>query len=229
MSFAAAFILFFAVKNALYPSDGQQIELWYLVFKTLPSIITLFVQLMLIGANRYAFLLGGFNSVIYSIVYFIEGVPFSAISALVVSCLPQIYSFFNWSKNSRKTGKVSLRWLPAKYRVLSVVAAMVIWSICYFWLSKYMVLKIPFFDTIGFALGLVCAVLSAGRYIESQYISFVSCILSLIMWTILTVQNPSNINLAIICVYNLYCVGQAAVNWTLIYIKDKKAAEIVEK
>ena len=85
MSLAAAFLLFFAVKNALYPPEGQEIELWYLIFKTLPTIVTLFVQLLMMSANRYAFLLGGCNSVIYGIVYFIEGVPFSGISALVLS------------------------------------------------------------------------------------------------------------------------------------------------
>ena len=99
MSLAAAFLLFFAVKNALYPAEGEEIELWYHIFKTLPTIVTLFVQLLMMSANRYAFLLGGCNSVIYGIVYFMEGVPFSGISALVLSFLPQIYTFFNWGKN----------------------------------------------------------------------------------------------------------------------------------
>ena len=85
MSLAAAFLLFFAVKNALYPPKGEEIELWYLIFKTLPTIVTLFVQLLMMSANRYAFLLGGCNSVIYGIVYFMEDVPFSGISALMLS------------------------------------------------------------------------------------------------------------------------------------------------
>ena len=92
MSLAAAFLLFFAVKNALYPPEGQESELWYLIFKTLPTIVTLFVQLLMMSANRYAFLLGGCNSVIYGIVYFMEGVPFSGISALVLSFLAKSYT-----------------------------------------------------------------------------------------------------------------------------------------
>lgn len=222
MSFAAAFILFFAVKNALYPPEGQEIELWYLIFKTIPTLVTLFVQILLISANRYAFLLGGCNSVIYSIVYFMEGIHFSAISALVVSFSLQIYSFFHWGKNS-KSGQVSLRWLSAKYKVITAAAAIGIWALCYFWLSGYMVLRIPLLDTITFSLGIICTVLSAVRYIESQYINIISCCISLAMWITLTVQDPSNINYVIIGIYNLYCVAQAAINWTLIYIKDKKA------
>ncbi len=228
MSFAAAFILFFAVKNALYPPEGQEIELWYLIFKTIPTLVTLFVQILLISANRYAFLLGGCNSVLYSIVYFIEGIPFSAISALAVSFTLQIYSFFHWGKNS-KSGQVSLRWLPAKYKVITAAAAIGLWALCYFWLSRYMVLRIPLLDTITFSLGIICTVLSAVRYIESQYINIISCTLSLIMWIILTVQNPSNANYVIISIYNLYCVAQSAINWTLIYIKNKKASAVIEK
>ena len=225
MSFAAAFIIFFAVKNALYPPEGQQVELWYLIFKTMPTIITLFVQIMLISANRYAFLVGGINSALYSIVYFIEGITFSAISALVISCFIQLYSFVTWGKNSKSTGKVALRFLNAKYRILTFAAALGIWVTCYFWLSKYMVLRVPLLDTITFSLGIICTVLSARRYIDSQYINLVSCLLGLLMWIMITVQNPTNINYVIIQIYNVYCVGQAAVNWTLIYVRDKKEGE----
>ena len=85
-----------------------------------------------------------------------------------------------------------------------------------------MVMKIPMFDTIIFSLGVIVTVLSAVRYVESQYISFISSTVSLIMWIILTVRNPSNINYAIIGVYNMYCIGQTAINWTVLYVKDKK-------
>ena len=228
LSVAAAFILFFAVKNALYPPEGQKIELWYLIFKTLPTLVSLVVQLMMISANRYAFLIGGCNSVIYSIVYFIEDIPFSAISALAVSCSLQIYSFFNWGKNS-KSGKVSFRRLSAKYAAITTAAAIGIWVLCYFWLSRYMVMRIPLLDTVVFSLGIIAPALAAVRYIESQYINSVACMVSLVMWIILTVQDPSNANYVIIAIYNLYCVAQTAINWTLIYIKGKKASAVIEK
>lgn len=228
MSFAAALILFFAAKNALYPAEGQQTELWYLIFKTIPTLVTLAVQILLIAANRYSFLLGGLNSILYGVVYFIEGVPFSAAFAFLVSLPIQIYSFFHW-KNNTKSGQVSLRWMSTKGRIITVAATVGMWAICYFWLSRYMVMKIPMCDTITFALGVIVTVLSARRYIESQYLSFISSCVSLVMWIVLTLQNPSNINYAIIGAYNLYCIGQTAVNWTLLYVKDKKAKAAEEK
>ena len=72
------------------------------LLKTLPTLITLVVQLLLARANRFAFLLGGANAVIYGISYLDEGLYFSMISAILISAPIQIYSFFNWSK--KQTG-----------------------------------------------------------------------------------------------------------------------------
>ena len=111
MSIAAVCILFFAVKNAIFPPDPDNFNLALHIFKTLPTLVTLAVQILLMSANKYAFLLGGTNAAIYGIVYIITGIPFSAVSALLISFPLQIYSFFNWSKNS-KGKSVELRWLP---------------------------------------------------------------------------------------------------------------------
>ena len=51
--------------------------------KTLPTLITLVVQMLLVAANRYAFLLGGTNAVLYGVAYYSEGLYFSMISAVV--------------------------------------------------------------------------------------------------------------------------------------------------
>lgn len=221
MSVVAVLIIFFAVKNALDPADGQDVELWYIIFKTIPTLVTLVVQLLLIAANRYSFLLGGLNALLYGVVYFIEGVPFSGAFSILVSLPIQIYSFFHWKNNSR-SGKVTLRWLGIKGRIITAVAAVGVWAICFFFLSKLMVMRIPMFDTIIFSLGIVVTILSAVRFIESQYISLVSNTVSLVMWIILTVADPSNINYVLIGVYNVYCIAQTAINWTLLYMKEKK-------
>ena len=71
MALAAAMIITFAVwKEQTF-------------FKTLPTLVTLAVQLLNVRVNRYAFLLGGINAVVYGIVYLTEGLYFSMISALV--------------------------------------------------------------------------------------------------------------------------------------------------
>ena len=220
MAVVAVLIIVFAVKNALSPENGQETAIWYLIFKTLPTLITLFVQLLMIYANRYAFLLAGTNAVIYSIVYFIEGIPFSGIFALFISFPLSVYSFFNWKSHSNK-GQIPLRHLKLKGIIIMLALTVGGWAICFFWLSKYMVVRIPLLDTAMFSFGIVSTILLATRYIEAQYINVVSNTLSLIMWIALTISNPSNINYAIIGVYNLYCVIQAAVNWTIIGRQNK--------
>jgi nicotinamide riboside transporter PnuC len=183
------------------------------------------------SANKYGFLLGGTNAAIYGIVYILSGAPFSAVSALLISFPLQIYSFFNWKKNSQ--GKtVALRWLPVhgKLIVLGITAAL--WAFCFFVLAKYNILpcKIPVLDTMIFTIGTVVTVLSSIRYIDSQYMNLVSCCCGLIMWIFLTVEDPAtNISHAIIAVYNLYCVGLIAINWTLLYNKNKKNSSSFEK
>ena len=231
MSIVAICILFFAVKNALYPADPDNFNLAIHIFKTLPTLVTLVVQLLLMSANKYGFLLGGTNAAIYGIVYIISGAPFSAASALLISFPLQIYSFFNWKKNSQ--GKtVALRWLPLYGKITVLCITVALWAFCYFVLAKYEILpcKIPLLDTIIFTIGTVVTVLSSIRYIDSQYMNTISCVCGLIMWTLFTIEDPAaNISHAIIAVYNLYCVSLTAVNWTLIYNKNKKNAVPVEK
>ena len=49
-------------------------------YKMLPMLNTLVIMLLSANANRYSFLFGGLNSVVYGIVYLSEHVYFSAIS-----------------------------------------------------------------------------------------------------------------------------------------------------
>lgn len=194
--------------------------------KTLPTIVTLFVQILLARANRYSFLLGGTNSVIYGISYLTEGLYFSATSALIMSAPMQIYSFFNWGKNQTGSHRTELRVLGAKKRGIVFLLILLGWALCYFGLSQFFAdAAYPSFDTLGFVLGITVTFLSAFRYVESQYISAFSCALHIVMWILICLSNPSNINYLIISVYNLFMVVKAAVNWTRQYVHDKKEKE----
>ena len=224
MAITAIFIVIFTVQNACLLTGEKPYELWYLAFKTMPMLITLYVQLLLIDAKRHAFLLSGLNAVIYSIVYFIEGVPFSAIYALFVSAPLSIYAFFNWKHNSKK-GQTRLRHLKPKGLLLVFLSIIAIWGICYGWLSGCMAVRIAILDTAIFAIGLAGTFLMSIRYIEAQYMAVVSNTVSLIMWIVLTISNRSNVNYVIIGIYNLYCVIQAAINWTTVERKLKKEEE----
>ena len=203
-------ILVFAVRN------GQT------VIKTLPTLITLVVMLMSVRANRYAFLVGASNSVLYGIAYVIEGVYFSAANAFLVSMPIQIFSFFVWRKH--KTDKTKSELIRMKWwqLLLSVLVIFPAWAGCYFGISGFIGGSEPLLDSLTFVLALLISVLVAFRYIEGQYFNIISCVIGLVMWILIFIENPSNINFVLISCYNLFRTVQAAINWTVLYIKAKK-------
>jgi nicotinamide mononucleotide transporter PnuC len=182
-------------------------------FKTLPTLISLVVMLMSARANRFSFLLGASNCILYTISYFDQKIYFSAASALLVSLPIQIFSFFLWQKH--KTGKTQSKLVRMKawQIALAVVAVLVAWAGCYFGLARFFNGTSAELDTLLFVLGILVSVLVALRFVEGQYFNIISCLVSLGMWTTICMKSPENINYLIIAAYNLFRVVQAAVNW----------------
>jgi nicotinamide mononucleotide transporter PnuC len=189
---------------------------------TLPTLITLVVMIMSVRANRYAFLVGASNCVLYAIAYISEGVYFSAASAFLVSMPIQIFSFFVWSKH--KTGKTKSKLIRMKWWQLTLAVAAIFpaWAGCYFGISGFIGGNQPLLDSLVFVLGLLISVLTAFRFIEGQYLNIISSLIGLVMWIVIVLESPSNINFVIISCYNLFRTAQGAVIWTSLYVKQKK-------
>ena len=197
--------------------------------KTLPTLVTLVVQILLSRANRFGFLLGGTNALIYGISYFDEGLYFSMISAVLISAPIQIYSFFNWSKKQIRANRTELTTLNTKARIIMLVVTLAAWLTVFFGFSGlFKSAQLPAFDSFSFVAGTIVSLLAAFRFIESQYLSAFSCCMAIIMWIIICSRNPSNINYLIISVYNLFMIIKAAINWTRQYIQDKRSKETAE-
>lgn len=193
--------------------------------KTLPTLITLIVQLMMVKANRYAFLVGGINAMLYGISYFNESLYFSLVSAVVISAPIQFYSFIVWSKKPCKDAP-PLRFLGWKKLSVAIAASLVGWGICIFGLSELFQSAVyPTLDSYLFVMGITVSLLAAWGYIDSQYMNILSVVLGLLLWILLTVQDPANFNYVIIYVYNLYRIIQTSVSWTKKYRQTKQKAE----
>lgn len=195
--------------------------------KTLPTLVTLAVQLLLVAANRYAFLVGGINSTIYGAAYFSERLYFSAASAILWSAPIQLITFFNWGRHKAEGHQASLKILSWRARCLVGAAVLGGFLICRFALAPcFAGAAYPTLDALCFTLGIVVAILSAMRYVESQYISAVSCMIALGMWICIAVESPMNYNYVVISVYSCFRITEAAVRWTGTYRRQKaKAAE----
>ena len=192
---------------------------------TLPTLITLAVQLLLVAADRRAFLLGGTNAIIYGVSYIMQNVYFSAFQALCISVPIQYFSYFNWKKKSEKA-RTPLHFFGVKGTLFTLLICAALWGILVFTArSLFPNAAVPEIDALVFVLGLAISLLSAWGCIESQYINIFNSVLALILWIIMAVSNPANINYVIISLYNLLRVTQMAVRWTCIYLHEKKQEE----
>lgn len=195
--------------------------------KLLPTLVSLLVMLLSAKANRFTFLFGGLNAVVYAIGYFMEGLYPSMVSALAISFPFQIASFILWSKNQTEAKQVRVRRLNAKGGILAAVASVVFWIICYF-IYKQLGTTSLILDNTTFVLGILTTVLSMLRYIEYTFISPISLIISIVMWIDLSVSNIANITYVIYTVYALFRQIQATVTWIKLYreqhqTKDEQA------
>jgi nicotinamide mononucleotide transporter len=224
----AILMISLAVINAVnqFPSVNETLPIFIIktCIRTLPTLVTLIVQILLVAANRNAFLIGGLNAALYGVSYILDGVYFSAISAILISSPIQLASYFTWKKNSSGD---RVRFKKMSPITLSATVAIIIagWAGCYFGLSPFFAGgSYPILDTLTFSIGTVVTVIVAMRYIESQYLNTISCLIGLVMWTLIAIKNPTSINQVVITLYNLFRVVQAAINWTKQYLNQKKAS-----
>ena len=206
----AALILYFAIVREQH------------FIHTLPTLITLAVQLLLVFADRRAFLVGGTNSLIYGASYFIKDLYFSAFSAVFISAPMQFFSFFRWRKGAKKEG-TALRIMPWYITLLWCIGTVAAWGVlllCAY--SLFETAAYPTLDALMFAIGITVTLLAAFGYVESQYLNILNSSFALLLWILYTIKDPANMNYLIISVYNLFRVIQTSVNWTAMYRASKK-------
>ena len=186
--------------------------------KTLPTLITLVVQIMLVRANRAAFLVGGVNSMLYAFSYFSETLYFQAFSAAAISMPLQIYTYFNWKKNS--TGnKPHLRELSPVGKLFVSGCIVLVWLLCTKFFGERIDSDYAVLDILLFFMGVAATVLSAIRYVDARYISLISCVIDVCLWVIIVVKEPQNVNYVIISIYNLYRGVETLITWSRLTVK----------
>lgn len=171
--------------------------------KVLPLCVSCFVMFLQARVNRYAFLLGGLNSIIYGFTNITMTLYSSAANAFLVSFPLQIITFINWNKNT-KNGETETKKLNTKAR-LGLFGGMVgFWGILFlifsFLASPYIIL-----DNTITVLGFVTTALCMFRYSEYAILQLVGSCVSLVTYIIMTVDDISNIVWIIFTSYSLVC------------------------
>ena len=179
--------------------------------KTLPTLITLVVQVLNAHADRRTFLLGAANSLLYGFSYYSEGVYFSMISAVAISAPMQVYTFFSWKRHSH--GKnTELKFLGARRVLIVIGLILAVWGV-FCLLPLFRSGSFPAVDALSFVVGNAVTLLVARRYVDSQFFGMANCLIGLILWILLAIKDPSNLNYVVISAYNLFRVTEAAVLW----------------
>ena len=184
-------------------------EFW----RMLPLFISLVVMLLQAKVNRYAYLIGGLNSVLYAVAYFSMGIRESALSALLMSFPFQIVTFILWQRKTKgNVTKLRKLNIPA---IIGISAAFALsWVVMFFWFphdktaSTFTVVM----DTTTTLLGFVTTILTLFRFREYIVTQIIATPLTLAMHVMIMVNgNMANITYVIYTVYTVICLVMALV------------------
>jgi len=185
-----------------------------------PLFISLFIMMFQADANRYAYLAGGLNSILYGLVYIYIGIYASAASALLFSFPVQILTFLNWKKHSYGQS-VHFKKMTAKQRIAVTAAFIAVW-IGLFTILNLMGSQYAFLDNTSSLISILVSVLTMLAYIEYSYLWLLSSTLSFILNIQVALDNPSHITYVIYSLYSGACVIRAFINVHKLYKKQQR-------
>ena len=169
----------------------------------LPLFISVFILFLQTRVNRFAYLLGAANSILYAVAYYLMTLYSQATYALLVSCPVQVLTFFLWQKNTAQ-GSTRTRKMTARTRCILVTAMLGAWISFYFIFksfgSEYLLL-----DNTVSIIGIVSTVLAAFRFSEYALFSLVSGCISLVLYSQMLASDPSRIIWLVFTAYSVMC------------------------
>ena len=174
------------------------------VIRILPLYISLVIGLLQSRANRFAPLLGGFNSILYMIVYLYLGLYASAGYALLFSCPVQLLTFVRRSKN-RYQDSTQFRAMTWRQRtavfVGSGAAVAVLCLILNAAGSDYSLL-----DSLSSLLGILISILTMFAFVEYSWLMLPSGLINIALNLATMQAHPEQITYLIYAFYSLICV-----------------------
>ena len=197
------------------------------IFRILPLYVSLFVMMLQGKANRYGYLLGSINSVIYTAVYLYYGLISAAFSTLLVSAPMQLFTFFRWSKRSYKKSTVFKR-LSAKGWAVSILLTALFYIALHLMSSltggKYIIL-----DSLGSALNFVSTGLTLLAYVEYTPFQLLSGIVGVLLNIQMIPDLPEQTTFLVYSIFATICITRGLINVYSIYGEQKSQNPIKEQ
>ena len=172
--------------------------------RILPLYVSLVVGVLQSRANRYAALLGGINSILYTLVYLYLGLYASAGYAILFSFPLQIMTFALWSRRKRgeSTKFRKMSWRCRALVLLGYLACFVILR---------MVLRAAgsshqLLDNLTSLTGILISVLTMFAFVEYTWLMLPSGMLNIVLNFATMQTNPEQITYVIFSFYSIICV-----------------------
>ena len=145
------------------------------------SVVTMFLQSRV---NRYAFLIGALNAVLYAVAYFYMTLYSSAAYALFISFPLQVITFFSWQKNTRQ-GVTNTRSFTKKGRLMLFLFMALTWTLLFILFSalesEYLIV-----DNTVAVIGIVATLLCTMRYSEYAALQVLTNCISIVLYSYMT-------------------------------------------
>ena len=201
--------------------------IWYRqsFLRVLPLYISLVVGLLQTRASRYSNLIGGFNSLLYAVVFFYYRVYGSAAQSLLISFPVQIVTFVLWSRRPYGDSTVFRR-LTARQRVWIAAGFIALCGAVFAVLSavgsQYRAL-----DTLVTLMGLLIPPLTIWAYIEYAPLMVINGFMLIALYVQMLGQYPEQMTYVIFAVYSLICVTKGWFHIRKLYARQQ--AEMKEE
>lgn len=188
-------------------------------FMTLPLLVSIFIMLLQTEVNRYAFLMGGINSIIYAVAYAYIGTYASAWYSFLFSFPLQIITFINWNKHTYKNSAV-LKSLSARMYIAIAIMFALCWSSVFLYLfrqgNSYAML-----DSASSLLGVLGTFLSMFAYKEYPYINAVGGLITIFLNVQVSMNDICRLPYLIFSIYSFVCVVIATININKLYKEQR--------
>lgn len=175
--------------------------------RILPLYISIVISMLQTRVNRFAYLLGGLNSILYGAVYIYYKLYGSAFSALLFSFPIQLLTFIRWNKHKRGNS-TALRKMSNRQRawvVLGFAAALAaMWFLLPLIGSQYV-----FLDSATTLLGILIYFLTMFAFIEYTSFMLVNCTINTLLYISMLEAAPETMTYLIYSFYSIACTAFA--------------------
>ena len=180
-------------------------------FRILPLYVSLFVLIFSAKVNRYAFLIGGLNSILYAAVYFAYGLYGMAVFSFPI----QMLSFFRWKKHAYKQS-VQLQKMTVRQRILVSVGFASVWAALYL-ILKSVGAAYALLDNTVSLFGICITFLQLFAYVEYTYLMLPNSLFSVALYIQMLPENPEQTTYLIYALYSLVCYIFQLINAARLY------------